>query len=630
MFPLVIGSQVSSVGERVRLALTRLLARMGLGESSFLLIAAVLIAVITAAAAVAFHELINWVRDWLYVRLDAGVGLYGRGVWLLMFLPATGGLVVGLISRYVIRIREGRGIVDVLESVMRSRGVISPGIAIEKIVTSGITIGSGGSAGAEGPIVQIGAAIASGVGQLFRVARQAMPVLIGCGSAAGISAIFNSPLGGVLFTLEVILQDFSLRTFTPVVLASVIANVTTQAIYRRLAFGESYQAIFALPDWIQGQHLALGWGQVLNFMMLGLCCGLVGVALTRLTYWSEDLFHRLRFPRPLKPALGGAMLGATGVLYVMIFGWGLLERPKPFPPPAYPMPAFFGDGYGVIRQLIDADFYARSPIGPVLLLVASLIVLKIAGTCMTLSSGGSGGIIAPCLFLGAVTGSAVGILFRATGIFPNVQPEMYALVGMGAVLGAVVHAPLAGILILYDVTRDDKVMLPAMLATIVATGFARLLFHDSIYTLALRRRGVHVGGGTLGILQRTTIEQVELEPAGVVDVTQPLADLIDGVAQRGVADVIVVEDGRYAGMITAYDIQTALWAREAIPLLAVADLLRRDIPIMKTTDDLALVLDTFAKYDVGRLPVCLPSSPANVIGLISRVGLLRRYQRAAP
>jgi CIC family chloride channel protein len=248
---------------------------------------------------------------------------------------------------------------------------------------------------------------------------------------------------------------------------------------------------------------------------------------------------------------------------------------------------------------------------------------------MTLSSGGSGGIIAPCLFLGAVTGSTVGILFRATGIFPNVQPEMYALVGMAAVLGAVVHAPLAGILILYDVTRDDRVMLPAMLATIVATGFARMLFRDSIYTLALRRRGVYVGGGTLGILQRTTIEQVELEPAGVVDANQPLAELIEGVAERGVADVVVVENGKYVGMVTAYDIQTALWAREAVPLLAVADLLRRDIPILKTTDDLALVLDTFAKYDVSRLPVCLPSSPANVIGLISRVGLLRRYQRTA-
>src|SRR5207302_11263593 len=136
-----------------------------------------------------------------------------------------------------------------------------PMIAIEKIITSAITIGTGGSAGAEGPIVQIGAAIASGVGQTFRLARQYMPILTGCGCAAGISAIFNSPIGGVLFALEVILQDFSIRTFTPVVLASVIANITTQAIFRRIHHEIEYQAIFALPNWVRERHHAMDWAQ---------------------------------------------------------------------------------------------------------------------------------------------------------------------------------------------------------------------------------------------------------------------------------------------------------------------------------------------------------------------------------
>jgi CIC family chloride channel protein len=620
------GLGVSIFGERVRVLFTRLAARMGLGESSFLLLAAVLIGVVTAAAAVAFHELINAIRDALYNRLDPHVGLYGRGIAMLIVLPTVGGLLVGVIARYIVRAREGHGIVDVLEMVLRSRVNLRPMVAIEKIVTSAITIGSGGSAGAEGPIVQIGASIASGIGQLFRVVRSAMPLLIGCGSAAGISAIFNSPIGGVLFTLEVILQDFSIRTFTPVVLASVIANITTQAIFRRIHHEVEYQAIFALPNWVRERHHAMDWAQAVNFILLGLICGAVAVALTRLMYYSEGAFARLRLPKVLRPALGGALLGVLGVGFVMTFGWSRgLAKPIAFAD--YPMPAFFGDGYGVIRKLLDADLYSSSAIAPLLILVASLIVLKVVGTCLTLGSGGSGGIIAPCLFLGATTGATVGILLRQTGLFPQLQPEVYALVGMGAVLGAVVHAPLAGILILFDVTRDDKVMLPAMLSTIIATGFARLLFKDSIYTLTLRRRGVHVGGGVIGQLQRVTVEQIDLEPATLVDMGDALQGVMDTVVDRGVSDVVAIEEGEYAGMITAGDLQTALWQREAIPLLTVADLVRSDVPIVRTTDDLASVLDALSRHDVMRLPVCLPHAPGKVIGLISRVALLRRYQR---
>lgn len=617
---------VSAIGARIRLLITRALERLGLSESAFLVVAAVLIGVITSCAAVAFHELIVWVRHWLYERSHPRIDLYGRGIIILIGLPMLGGLLVGLIGRYLIRIREGGGIVDVLESVLRSRGVINPALSVEKILTSGITIGSGGSAGAEGPIVQIGASIASTVGRFFRVARLAMPVLIGCGAAAGISAIFNSPLGGVLFTLEVVLQDFSLRTFTPVVMASVVANVTTQAIYQRLHHEPEYNAIFFIPNWVREQHPGLDWGQVGNFILLGLVCGGVAVTFTRMMYRSEALFWKLKFPKVLKPALGGALLGTLGVAYVMVFGW-MRGVPKPFEVSTYAMPAFFGDGYGVIRKLLDAEFYAQLAIGPVLVLVASLIVLKLVGTCLTLGSGGSGGIIAPSLFLGAASGACVGILLRQSGLFPFLQPEVYALVGMGAVLGAVVHAPLAGILILFDVTRDEKVMLPALLTTMTATAFARLLFKDSIYTLALRKRGVYVGGGTMGILQRTTVEQVELEPATIVSLKDPLTEVIGLVTDHGVGDVVVMGREGYVGMITARDIQMALWQREALPLLSVSDLVRTDLAPVRSSDDLAVVLDRLSRAEVTRLPVCLDGGQGQVIGMISRAALLRKYQK---
>jgi CIC family chloride channel protein len=364
-------------------------------------------------------------------------------------------------------------------------------------------------------------------------------------------------------------------------------------------------------------------------VLLGLACGAIGVALTRLMYATESRFERMRFARALKPALGGALLGVLGVAYVMAFGWGLMKQEKPFAFADYPMPAFFGDGYGVIRQLLSADFYPHLGIGPVLLLVAALIPLKVLATCLTLGSGGSGGIIAPSLFLGAATGATLGIVLRSTGWWPALQPEVYALVGMAAVLGAVVHAPLAAILILFDVTRDDKVMLPAMLAAISATGFARALFRDSIYTLALRQRGVVVGGGGIGLLQRLTVEQVDLEPAVVVRTGDPMGRVLDTMAEAGAGDLIVVDgDGGYAGMISARDLQTAMWEREAMPLLTVEDLVRRDVQPVSHVDDLASVLDALARHDVSRLPVCLPGAEGKIIGLVSRSALMRRYQRA--
>src|SRR5687768_16313721 len=244
---------------RFRLIAGRILTRLGLGDESFLILLAFVVGVVTAAAAVGFHELIDAVRELCYIDLERRFDLYRKHLWMLVMIPAAGGLAVGIISRMVHRRGEGASVVDVMESVGRSSSGVRPLNAIEKIVTSAITIGTGGSPGAEGPIVTIGAAIASGVGQLFSVARQHMPVLTGCGTAAGISAIFNAPIGGVLFTLEVILQDFSIRTFTPVVLASVIANVTTQAIFRQVHNIPEYQAIFAMP-WEAGMHLTLNWG----------------------------------------------------------------------------------------------------------------------------------------------------------------------------------------------------------------------------------------------------------------------------------------------------------------------------------------------------------------------------------
>ena len=614
--------------------MSRLLTRLGFSEATILVPLAALVGLVTAVAAVAFHELIVLIRDHLY-RLDLyGLGpsfLYGKGIFLLVVLPAAGGLAVGAFSTYVMRAREGHGIVDVLESVIRGGGAnIRARIAIEKILTSALTIGSGGSAGAEGPIVQIGASIAAGIGKVFQIARPHWPVLIGCGSAAGISAIFNSPIGGVLFTLEVVLLDFSVRTFTPVVVASVIANVATQAVFHVIDPLSPRYAIFVLPASVRGAEAAVTWGAVAGFVLLGVLCGAVGAAQSRLMYKTEETFARTRLPRALRPALGAAAMGAVGVLYVVIFGWILLGRDKPVAFQDYPMPAFYGDGYGVVQRLLDGGFYRQYHGTHLLLLLSFLLMVKVVATCLTLGSGGSGGIIAPALFLGATAGALLGVVFQSVGFHSGVGVEFYALIGMGAVLAAIVHAPLAAILILFDVSQAPGTVLPAMLACVVSTGFAKLMFRDSIYSLSLRRRGVRIGtSADLTLLRRLNVEQVDLQPVVSISTAATVERLLQLTEETGAADVVALDaDGDYAGMVLSDDIRTALWQREAVPLLTVDELVRPEVPVVRSTDDLASVLATFSGYDVARLPVCLPSRPDRIIGLVSRGALMKRYHRA--
>jgi CIC family chloride channel protein len=618
---------LSAAAARLRLILTRHLTRLGFREDSFLLALAFIIGILTAAAAVAFHELINLIRRLLYSQLDPSLHLYSpRGVIFLVLFPTLGGIIVGIISNHIIRAREGRGIIDVLEQVIRSSGNISPSVAIEKIVTSAITIGTGGSAGAEGPIVQIGAAISSGVGQFFRITRQQMPVLIGCGSAAGISAIFNAPIGGVLFTLEVILRDFSIRTFTPVVIASVVANFATRAIFRQFS-DEAYVAIFHLPPNLGAMDFP--FSSLGNFALLGLICGLVGVSLTRLMYFFEHRFEHSPIPRTWRPAAGGALLGVLGLLYVAVV-FLLFHRTKFIPFDQYAMPAFFGDGYGAVRPMLSPDFYLTEPWLRLTLFIAFLVLLKILGTCFTLGSGGAGGIIAPSLFLGAVSGALLGLILGRLGLSHHVHPNDYALIGIGAVLAAVVHAPLASTLILFEVTGRTEVTLPGILACILATSTAQLIFKDSIYTLALRQRGVRLGSSAdIRLLQRLIVEQVDLEPAVAVHEDEPLQRLLDLTAETNTTDFIVVDkEGLYEGMVVSEDLRTALLQREAIPLLLVEELMRPDLPPVRASDDLATVLDAFARHEVSRLPVCLSRDRPKIIGLISRPSLMKRYQRA--
>jgi len=425
----------------------------------------------------------------------------------------------------------------------------------------------------------------------------------------------------------VILQDFSIANMTPVVVASVMANVATKAIFAHVLH-RPWDAIFSFSS---TTHFELDWLQVQNFVILGLLCGLIGVTTTRLMDFTERTFRGLEAPAALRPAIGGALLGCIGIAYIFFFGY-LRHQLKPVPFRIYPEPAFYGDGYGFIQLLLAPDFYHDRNFTFLFLFLAFLTVAKIIGTCFTLGSGGSGGVIAPSLFLGAVAGGGMGVAMKIFGLFDvgRVYPEAYAIVGMGAVLAAIVHAPLASILILLELTYNPALVLPSMLAVVVATGMARLIYPDSIYTAVLRHRGIRLGTtGETNILHRLTIEQVNLDPVSAVSVDTPLDRLLDLTAQTGVTDFVVIDrSGKYAGMVVADDFRLALMEREAIPLLVAGDIARPELPAMRSTDDLAQALEAFSLNEVARLPVSLATDENRIIGLISRRALMQRYTAA--
>ena len=611
---------------RGKVLFRRSMLRVGLPPELGLIALAALIGVLTSIASIAFHQLIETIRDRLYVH--GGMQLYEGRLWLLIAFPAAGGLFTGLFARYVMRGGAGgHGVVDVIESVIRTRGFVSPASAIEKMFTAAVTIGTGGSTGAEGPIIQIGAGISSAVGQLFAISRQRMPLLVGCGTAAGISSIFHCPMGGVMFTLEVILRDFSATTLVPVVVASIVANVATYAIFEKFDPNQ-YHAIFAIPQELLKPDFTINAFGVVQFVMLGVLCGTVGVGLTRAMLAGEQWFRPFKWMGPFRPAFGAGLMGVIGVAYVLVFGRLLEHGHKPLPFDVYPMPAFFGDGYGVIRAMLSGDLGHYVQPGVLVALLLTLPLLKIVATTCTLSSGGAGGVIAPALFLGAVTGSLLGVVSPHLGGSTNQGPS-FAIVGMGACLAAVVHAPLASILILFELTLSPGVIVPAMLATVTAHGLARAVMPDSIYTLTLRQRGLSPEAAQdMSILRKYTIDHLKLEPIVPLVTSDPAQRVIDLASDSDRTNYVVVDPaGGFRGVVTGHEIRLMLLDTPAVPLMTVSEIMRDDVKPVRHTENLQTLFDLFLQYDIDAIPVGLEYDPNRTIGIVTRDALLQHYHR---
>jgi CIC family chloride channel protein len=482
---------------------------------------AVLIGAGAGLAAVVFRWLITRATRLFTSYADySSVGPHGHpahhwlpwlGPWFVVAAPVLGGLLYGPVVYRFAREARGHGVPEVMLAVARRGGRIPRKVAVVKALASAICIGSGGSVGREGPIVQIGSALASRIGTTLRLPEARLRILVACGAAGGIAATFNAPLAGVFFALELLLVDFAAESFGLVVLAAVTASVVGRSMLGNEAF--LHLPAFTLRD---------PWEYVF-YALLGLVAGVVGVGFTRVLYAVEDLCDwAWRGPEWARPAVGGVLLG--GLLLVL--------------------PQMYGVGYPVLQ----AGVAGRYAVGFLIVLLLG----KMLATSLTIGIGGSGGVFAPSLFCGAMLGAAFGDVLGhvAPGIAGPVGA--YAVVGMGALFAGAARAPITAVLMLFELSGEYTIILPLMLAIVLATATSKALSADTVYTLKLRRRGIDLDASPGD--RRLTSARVHdvLEPAPpVLAAHDSLTRAAELASRGGHLALPVVADGRLLGLVTA-------------------------------------------------------------------------------
>jgi CIC family chloride channel protein len=563
-----------------------------MSESAVIMGTALVVGIGAGLGAVVFRWLIAAFQSLAYDRLGGWLGAIAP--FHLLFIPVLGGAIFGPLIYYFAREAKGHGVPEVMEAVALHGGRIRPRVAVIKSLASAICIGSGGSVGREGPIAQIGSALGSTIGQALNLSDERIRNLVACGAGGGIAATFNAPIAGAVFALEVILGQLHVTYFGAVVISAVTADVVAHF------FSNDVRA-FAVP-----QYALISPWELLLYTLLGLLAAVGAVAFTRLLYLLEDLWDDLHFPEYSKPALGGLLLGVIGLLSIKVDGF----------------PRVFGVGYDTISDAL----FGRLAIQVVL----GLLVLKMLATVMTLGSGGSGGIFAPSLFMGAMLGSGFGQL--ANQLFPDITAPAgaYALVGMAAFFSSAAHAPVTAILILFEMTGDYNIILPLMLATVVSTLISRLLSKESIYTLKLTRRGIHLEEGQdVDVMQGVTVTEAMTTDLDVVPPEMSLVDLADEFARTHHHGFPVVDEvGDLFGVVGIRDLEEALSAGP-IDDKTVADVATTEgVLVAYPGEPMWKALKRLGTRDVSRLPVLAEEGSRQLVGVIRRRDIVRAYNHA--
>jgi len=510
--------------------------------------------------------------------------------WLLIAIPALGGLISGFLVYRFAPEAEGHGTDAMIESFHRKGGAVRPRVPVIKTIASAITIGSGGSAGKEGPIAQIGSGFASVLATVLRMDEPSRRLMLLAGAAGGIGAIFKAPLGAALFAVEVLYRkpEFEFEGIIPCILSSIVA-FTVYTLYT------GYGTIFSLP------HLAPVTAPVelLLFGIFGILCAAVGYAYVRFFYGTRDFFAgRLRMNRIYRPALGGLVLGIL----------------------AFFLPEVLGGGYDWIQSAIDG----RMAMGLMLLLVFA----KIAATSLTIGSGGSGGVFAPSLFIGAMLGGFYGHFCGILLPEWSLHPSTFVLVGMGGFFAGVAKVPIASLIMVAEMTGGYSLIVPLM---IVSTISYLLLGDVSIYEKQVAARidsPAHLGDFAVDMLEHVCVSDA-VPPDRKVE-TIPENCSFDALLQRIVDSTqsnfpVVNAEGRLTGILSISDVRRVMLDKDLRDLVVAKDMATETVLTVTPADDLKTALKKMTEAEIRELPVVDPRDPGRLISMISRKDIIRTY-----
>jgi len=544
----------------------------------------------SAYAAIAFRWAISLIQAVAFG--DGGENLASIAAalpwWHVLAAPALGGLIVGALVRWGMREQRPLAVADVIEATALHGGRMSLMSGLRAAFVNAASLGVGGSAGREGPVVHLGAAVAAWAAQRMRLSGSMSNTLLGCGVAAAVAASFNAPIAGAFFALEVVVGHYALSAFAPIVIASVVGTLISRA-----HFGN-------FPAFIVPAHEIVSWWEFGVFALLGVASAAAAILFMRGIFLVQDQAVRLPVPRWLHPALGGLAVGAIAVAF----------------------PQVLGVGYEATDAALKGEY--------ALALLLMLLAAKLVATALTLGMGFGGGVFSPSLMIGALLGGVFGLV-AAMGASPDTVSGVgaYAMVGMGAVAGAVLGAPISTILIIFELTADYRMTIAVMVAVVVASVIIQQIFGRSFFHLQLNRRGVRLTRGLeTGLVRGRSIRNMIDTACVKVEPGTTLPRLRRALLQAPHGEVVVVDGaGRFRGAITLGALRDAEDNEDRGEDTTAAQIaLAR--PTIKTGDDLEAALRAFADTGLPQLPVVEEGRAKTLVGVLYERDVLLSYQRA--
>ncbi len=508
------------------------------------------------------------------------------GLWIIA-VPVVGSLVVGLMARYGSEKIRGHGIPEALEAILLDRSLIDPKVAILKPVSSAIAIGTGGPFGAEGPIIMTGGAFGSIFAQFFHLTAAERKTLLVAGAAAGMSAVFATPVAAVLLAVELLLFEWKPRSFIPVTVAAIAASLARVPL------------LGAGPIFPVAAHAVLSPQLLAVALVVGIVAGFGSGALTALVYFCEDMFGRLPIHWMWWPALGGLAVGIGGLID----------------------PRVLGVGYGTIHSLMRGELLWTA--------LLSLVVAKSVVWAVALGSGTSGGVLAPLLMIGGAIGALVGVGFGGG------DPGLWAMVGMAGMMGGTMRSPLTGMVFVLELSHDLNALPALLVGSVAALCVTVLLLRRSILTEKLARRGQHIAREySVDIFELARVAEVMDPKPPTVPASMSVAALSDRISRGDPAlshrqgTIVVDEAGLLAGLITRGDIMRVLQAGKAAAT-TVLEAAGTDVAVTYPDETLQEAIGTMLRRGVGRLPVVERSDPKRVVGYLGRADILAARVRVA-